>query len=62
MVNKIQQEDIEQLEYKTINGNSILWTGDIVVSWTWDMTKSVYDTKNRQQDIYQYARRIALIY
>lgn len=35
--------------------------GNAAVS-TWDMNTSVYDTQNKQKDIYQYARRMALIF
>lgn len=34
----------------------------VSVEVTADMQKAVYDTQNRQQDIFQYARRMALIF
>ena len=45
--NNLNTDKLESWDLKTINGESIVWSGDIVISWgSWDMTKVVYDTNN----------------
>ena len=43
----LNTDKLEESNLKTINGESIVWSGDIVISWgSWDMTKAVYDTND----------------